>query len=213
MGIHQLAVLFGFVEHFINEQSLLELGGLVIYKDEKLQSDTVPVVFDFSSFGWMQTHGTQSAGRADVQRMWSVVLCSKTVFPQTRPTSLQHKLLHAHLKHTDQESWDSAGGTEWCVEQEHQRESCYTLWSEWDDDVSALLHTRSGENQNPNISEGERNMETFSSVDMLMDVRISMCTGKKNSYICNYCCKTVLSLGSSHILKPFSSYLSNLAFQ
>lgn len=66
MGLHQLAILFGFVEHFINEQSLLELGGLVIYKDEKLQSDTVPVVFDFSSFGWMQT---QSAGRADVQRM------------------------------------------------------------------------------------------------------------------------------------------------
>lgn len=101
MGLHQLAVLFGFVEHFINEQSLLELGGLVIYKDEKLQSDTVPVVFDFSSFGWMQTHGTQSAGRADVQRMWSALFYAvkQSFFPQTRPTSLQHKLLHAHLKH------------------------------------------------------------------------------------------------------------------
>lgn len=27
MGIHLLAVLLGFVEHFINEQSLLESGG------------------------------------------------------------------------------------------------------------------------------------------------------------------------------------------
>lgn len=208
MGIHQLAVLFGFVEHFINEQSLLELGGLVIYKDEKLQSDTVPVVFDFSSFGWMQTHGTQSAGRADVQRMWSALFYAvkQSFFPQTHPTSFQHKLLHAHLKHI--RNPEILQGEQWCVEQEHQRESCCTLCSEWDDDVSALLHTRSGENQNPNISEGER-----SSVDMLMDVRISMCIGKKNSYICNCCCKTVLSLGSSHILKPFSSYLSNLAFQ
>lgn len=53
MGIHLLAVLLGFLEHFINEQSLLELGGLGIYKDEKLRSDAVPFVFDFSSFGWM----------------------------------------------------------------------------------------------------------------------------------------------------------------
>lgn len=30
-------------------------------------------------------------------------------------------------------------------------------------------------NQNPNISEGERDVEISSSVDMLMDVRISKC--------------------------------------